>query len=70
MGALNEGGPLYHIGGRLRPRRNSGGNVLVRSASTVATGFYHDGGKSLVDTHDKWVRFRNGVTWLNLGTRA
>ena len=66
MGALNDGGPIYTLGGQASPSEFSG-NVLSECIDGCNM-IYHDEGSSLWNTHDNVVRFSNGSLWLNLWT--
>jgi hypothetical protein len=66
MGALNDGGPIYTLGGQASPSEFTG-NVLGECIDGCNM-IYHDEGSSLWNTHDNVVRFSNGSLWLNLWT--
>jgi hypothetical protein len=66
MGALNDGGPIYTLGGQASPSEFDG-NVLSECIDGCNM-VYHDEGSSLWNTHDNVVRFSNGSLWLNLWT--
>ncbi|HEY4023555.1 MAG TPA: hypothetical protein VGM75_33075, partial [Pseudonocardiaceae bacterium] len=65
MGVLNDGGPIYTLGGQASASTFTG-NVLGECANGC-NAIYHDEGSSLWNTHDNVVRFSNGL-WLNLWT--
>ncbi|HEX4223362.1 MAG TPA: hypothetical protein VHZ97_13425 [Pseudonocardiaceae bacterium] len=65
MGVLNDGGPIYTLGGQASASTFSG-NVLGGCANGC-NAIYHDEGSSLWNTHDNVVQFSNGL-WLNLWT--
>jgi hypothetical protein len=66
MGALNDGGPIYTLGGQASASEFTG-NVLGECIDGCNM-IYHDEGSSLWNTHDNVVRFSNGSLWLNLWT--
>lgn len=66
MGVLNDGGPIYTLGGQASASEFTG-NVLSECVNGCNL-IYHDEGSSLWDTHDNVVRFGNGSLWLNLWT--
>ncbi|MCW2870222.1 hypothetical protein [Actinacidiphila oryziradicis] len=66
MGALNDGGPIYTLGGQAASSEFAG-NVLSECIDGCNM-IYHDEGSSLWNTHDNVVRFSNGSLWTNLWT--
>jgi hypothetical protein len=66
MGVLNDGGPIYTLGGQASTSEFTG-NVLSECINGCNM-IYHDEGSSLWNTHDNVVRFSNGSLWLNLWT--
>jgi hypothetical protein len=66
MGVLNDGGPIYTLGGQTSTSEFTG-NVLSECINGCNM-IYHDEGSSMWDTHDNVVRFSNGSLWLNLWT--
>jgi hypothetical protein len=66
MGVLNDGGPIYTLGGQASGSEFVG-NVLGECVNGC-NGIYHDEGSSLWNTHDNVVEFVNGGLWLNLWT--
>jgi hypothetical protein len=66
MVVLNDGGPIYTLGGQAAASEFSG-NVLSECVNGCNM-IYHDEGSSLWNTHDNVVRFSNGSLWLNLWT--
>jgi hypothetical protein len=66
MGVLNDGGPIYTLGGQTATSDFTG-NVLSECINGCNM-IYHDEGSSMWDTHDNVVRFSNGSLWLNLWT--
>jgi hypothetical protein len=66
MGVLNDGGPIYTLGGEASASEFTG-NVLGECVDGC-NGIYHDEGSSLWNTHDNVVKFINGSLWLNLWT--
>jgi hypothetical protein len=66
MGVLNDGGPIYTLGGQAASSELAG-NVLSECVNGCNM-IYHDEGSSLWNTHDNVVRFSNGSLWTNLWT--
>jgi hypothetical protein len=66
MGVLNDGGPIYTLGGQSSPSEFAG-NVLSECIDGCNM-FYHDEGSSQWNTHDNVLRYGNGSLWLNLWT--
>ncbi|WP_328460225.1 hypothetical protein [Streptomyces sp. NBC_00448] len=66
MGVLNDGGPIYTLGGQSAPSELAG-NVLSECVNGCNM-IYHDEGSSNWNTHDNVLRFANGSLWLNLWT--
>ncbi|HEX3785501.1 MAG TPA: hypothetical protein VHX38_38105 [Pseudonocardiaceae bacterium] len=66
MGVLNDGGPIYTLGGQATTSQFTG-NVLGECINGC-NAIYHDEGSSLWNTHDNVVEFSNGGLWLNLWT--
>jgi hypothetical protein len=66
MGVLNDGGPIYTLGGQVSASEFSG-NVLGECVNGCNM-IYHDEGSSLWNTHDNVVKSSNGSLWLNLWT--
>ncbi|HEX4700904.1 MAG TPA: hypothetical protein VH352_02145, partial [Pseudonocardiaceae bacterium] len=66
MGVLNDGGPIYTLGGQASGSEFVG-NVLGECINGC-NAIYHDEGSSLWNTHDNVVAFSNGGLWVNLWT--
>jgi Carbohydrate esterase 2 N-terminal len=66
MGVLNDGGPIYTLGGQASGSEFVG-NVLGECINGC-NAIYHDEGSSLWNTHGNVVAFINGGLWLNLWT--
>jgi len=66
MGVLNDGGPIYTLGGQASGSEFVG-NVLAECINGCNM-IYHDEGSSLWNTRDNVVKFSNGSLWLNLWT--
>ncbi|SEP05711.1 hypothetical protein [Amycolatopsis saalfeldensis] len=66
MGVLNDGGPVYTLGGQASGSDFTG-NVLGECVNGCNE-IYHDEGSSLWDTHGNVVRMSNGSPWLHLWT--
>lgn len=66
MGVLNDGGPIYTLGGEATPSEFVGN--VVGECINGCNAIYHDEGSSLWNTHDNVVEFINGGLWLNLWT--
>jgi hypothetical protein len=66
MGVLNDGGPIYTLGGQSTPSEFSG-NVLSECVNGCNM-IYHDEGSSLWNTYDNVLRFSNGSLWVNFWT--
>jgi len=64
MGVLNDGGPIYTLGGQ------ASGSVLadnvVGECINGCNALYHDEGSSLWETYDNVAEFTNGGQWLSL----
>lgn len=64
MGVLNDGGPIYTLGGQAT------GSVLadnvVGECINGCNALYHDEGSSLWNTYDNVAEFTNGGQWLSL----
>jgi hypothetical protein len=65
MGVLNDGGPIYTLGGQASASTFTGN--VVGECANGCNAIYHDEGSSLWSTHDNVVQFSNGL-WLNLWT--
>jgi hypothetical protein len=65
MGVLNDGGPIYTLGGQASASTFTGN--VVGECANGCNAIYHDEGSSLWNTHDNVVQFSNGL-WLNLWT--
>ncbi|HEY4453732.1 MAG TPA: hypothetical protein VGN81_05410, partial [Pseudonocardiaceae bacterium] len=65
MGVLNDGGPIYTLGGQATASTFTGN--VVGECANGCNAIYHDEGSSLWNTHDNVVQFSNGL-WLNLWT--
>jgi len=65
MGVLNDGGPIYTLGGQASTSTFTGN--VVGECINGCNAIYHDEGSSLWSTHDNVVEFSNGL-WLNLWT--
>ncbi|MFC0435255.1 right-handed parallel beta-helix repeat-containing protein [Kutzneria buriramensis] len=66
MGELNDGGPIYTLGGQASQSEFTG-NVLGECVNGC-NAIYHDEGSSLWYTHDNVVKSIGGSLWLNLWT--
>jgi len=66
MGMLNDGGPIYTLGGQATGSVFVGN--VVGECINGCNAIYHDEGSSLWNTHDNVVEFSNGGLWLNLWT--
>ncbi|HEY3609146.1 MAG TPA: hypothetical protein VGL06_16720 [Pseudonocardiaceae bacterium] len=66
MGRLNDGGPIYTLGGQATSSEFAG-NVLSECIDGCNM-IYHDEGSSLWHTHDNVIRFGNGSNWVNYWT--
>jgi hypothetical protein len=66
MGVLNDGGPIYTLGGQASASQFVGN--VVGECINGCNAIYHDEGSSLWNTHDNVVEFSNGGLWLNLWT--
>lgn len=66
MGVLNDGGPIYTLGGEASGSEFVGN--VVGGCINGCNAIYHDEGSSLWNTHDNVVEFINGGLWLNLWT--
>jgi hypothetical protein len=66
MGVLNDGGPIYTLGGEASGSEFVGN--VIGECINGCNAIYHDEGSSLWNTHDNVVEFSNGGLWVNLWT--
>lgn len=66
MGMLNDGGPIYTLGGQATGSTFTGN--VVGECIDGCNAIYHDEGSSLWNTYDNVVEFSNGGLWVNLWT--